>query len=305
MTRISKRMLTYILSAIAFLSLILGVMLSIPQTRTAKAADTAVTFSAAVLDKESHATYGTSIRFNTSGLQWNTNHNWETQETHPEIADYTTINGRTITEINAATTSTQKATVMMQGAGTFSFLRVYLPEAVMSVDDVRSMGILDGWSFIDERNNNIKYTASAATFYYSGSTTMTPADSYSSATKLTASDITISEASLTSPNNTVNSEGKEVIYGPDSLVVDINTGVQVYNSDANDVMQPALKSIRNSIYINGKSIEEWNAQLIAEDARFNKPSTYSMYPQNSTDSGHKNIFVKPIFLLELPPFFQR
>lgn len=295
MTRISKRILTFILSAIAFISLACGVVFTAPRVKMAKAANTAITFTSATLSDASDATHGTSIRFDTSGLQWQGYHNWvsASADAWKSIADHTTVNGRTVTEINDATTSDQKITIMMQPAGSFSFLRLYIPAEIMDVSEVKSMGILDGWSFTDTKATtsggvvnptyNTTFTASAATFYHVGGNTMTPESSYSSATKLTASDITISEARLTLPQ--------------DSYEVDIDIGMKVYSGDQYDPMQSSYDAVRHSIYINGKSIEEWNAQKIAEDARFNDPAMYSRFPQNSQDAGHKNIFVKPVSLV--------
>ena len=47
----------------------------------------AVSFTSATLDKASHDTYGTSIRFDTEGLQWETYHNWVSAEDWASIAD--------------------------------------------------------------------------------------------------------------------------------------------------------------------------------------------------------------------------
>lgn len=292
MTRISKKIIGWILGAFACIAVALGVIASHPQVKTASAADVSVTFSAATLgDTKDYAdTYGTSIRFDTSsalGVQWSTNHNWVKASDWKSIADYTTVNGRTVTEINNATTHTQKITLMMQPytAKTCSFLRLYIPAEIIPLGEIKAMGILDGWSFNNGSNN---YTASATTFLRNGDT-MVEASAYSAVTKLTASNITIGEASNIKPTDTR--------FVMDSYFVNIDIGQQV--ASEYDTMYDGCKAIRSSIYINGKSIEEWNAQKIAEDARFKDPALYTTFPQNSDLTvypKHADVFIKPVCL---------
>ena len=281
MARISKKVLSYILGVVACLAMVFGVLTARPQTKTASA-ETAVTFNAAHLGDEKHDTYGTSIRFDTVGQTWSTNHNWITAEDWTSISDYTTVNGRTVTEINKATTSAQKVTLMLQPAGSFSFLRLYIPAEVMSISDVKSMGILDGWSF----NNGVEtFTSSAVTFFRSGDS-MRLENAYTETTKLTAANISISNATLTNYTN----PGCTV----DSYYVDIDLGMQVTGEF--DAMYNAGKFARQAIYINGKSIEEWNTQKLAENSKFSDPASYTKFPQNSTDPSHLSTFVKPVGL---------
>lgn len=292
MTRISRKIIGWILGAFACIAVALGVIASHPQVKMASAADVSVTFSAATLgDTKDYAdTYGTSIRFDTSsalGVQWSTNHNWVKASDWKSIADYTTVNGRTVTEINNATTHTQKITLMMQPytAKTCSFLRLYIPAEIIPLGEIKAMGILDGWSFNNGSNN---YTASATTFLRNGDT-MVEASAYSAVTKLTASNITIGEASNIKPTDTR--------FVMDSYFVNIDIGQQV--ASEYDTMYDGCKAIRSSIYINGKSIEEWNAQKIAEDARFKDPALYTTFPQNSDLTKyptHADVFIKPVCL---------
>ena len=291
MTRISRKLISWLLGALACVAIIFGIVIARPQTKTAAAADTAVTFSAAVLDKHigsgdtaAYAPCGYSIRFDTSGAQWSTYHSWVAANAWGSIADYTTINGRTVTEINNATTHSQKITLMMQPAGSFSFLRLYIPAEIMDISDVKSMGILDGWSFNNGTNN---YTASAVTFLRNGDT-MLEASAYTATTKYTASNITIGTASNINPTNT------NIVL--DSYMVNIDIGQDFSANGGYNTMYDTYKTIRKSIYINGKSIEEWNSQKIAEDSRFKDPSTYTTFPQNSRAPDHADVFIKPVAL---------
>lgn len=280
MTRISKKILSCILGAIACFAVLFGVLFTSPETKTADAADTAITFSAAVLGDASDATYGTSIRFNTSGAQWATYHNWVSAADWATIADYTTVNGRTVTEINNANPGKQPITLMMQPSGGFSFLRLYLPADIMSIDDVRSMGILDGWSFNNGTNN---YTASETTFLRNGDS-MVLASNYTSSTIVTP---TIGTA--------VSGYRTRDSVGGDSWVVSIDLGSGAVYGEY-DLMYDGYKYLRNAIYINGKSIEEWNTQAIEENSALGDPSSYMVFPQNSTDPTHLAPFVKPVGL---------
>ena len=75
MTKFAKKTIQLLLAVSFVFTLVFGVS-TIANPKTAKAADTAITFSAACLGDASDTTYGTSIRFDTSGLQWETYHNW-------------------------------------------------------------------------------------------------------------------------------------------------------------------------------------------------------------------------------------
>ena len=289
MTKISKKITAWLLGVVAFVALAFGIVLARPQTQTASAA-TSVTFNATALSDATHATYGTSIRFDTAGQTWASYHNWVNAEDWKSIADYTTINGRTVTEINNATTSEQKITLMMQPAGSFSFLRLYLPADVMSVDDVKSMGILDGWSF---NNGADTFTSSAVSFFRLGDTMVAESNYAPAESKLTTSNISIGDAVLTNHQN-ANWSAERATWGADSYYVDIDLGRNVVGNY--DAMYDGSLYVRKAIYINGKSIEEWNAQKIAEDARFADPASYSMFPRNSTDPSHPKWFAKPVSL---------
>lgn len=159
MAKSFRKITTWLLGVLTCVALVLGFISTRPEVKAS--AETTVTFSSVVNDTM-HETYGLPIRFNTSVLAWDTYHNWVNADAWKSISDYTAINGKTVTEINAATSSTQKITLMMQPAGNFSFLRLYVPTTVMAKEDLRSVEILDGWSF-----NNGKDTYTAPSVEYS------------------------------------------------------------------------------------------------------------------------------------------
>ena len=211
----------------------------------------------ALLDKEYHETYGKSIRFETVGLQWETYHNWESAEAWASIADYTIINGKTVTEINAGITSGQKLTLMMQPGGTFSFLRIYIPEAVMSVEDVVTMGILAGWTFENDKDEKV-YTCSSTVYFYNQNGTMVEKTEY-----LFANDITIGEA--------YKSGTAGELY-----LVDITSSAWNSACDAFDYNYPGYISVRQNLFINGVSVHTINTTV--DDSAY----VYSSSPMNNT-----------------------
>ena len=287
MTRISRKIISWILGAFTVVALAFGVVFTMPEVKTAKAADTAVTISAAYLEGANLEKDGYfQIRLDTQGKTWTNSQNNKTvselSKSFSSVVDYTVINGRTLTELQNACTSELPIIVTLQPAGSFSFMRIWVPLDFMSKDQIRSIGILDGWAFNDGLAN---YTCSETTYLRTGDS-MVLASNYSATTKLTSADITISDATL---SHRVHSE-----RGADSYIVDITLGGKTCGEY--DAMYDGYKYVRNAIYINGKSIDEWNAEMIAKDARFNDPSTYTYFPQNSTDSGHQAVFAKPIGL---------
>ena len=279
MTKITKKIVTWIFGAIAFVAFSFGLVFAMPQVKTAQAADAAVNFNEYFLEGDT-AQY-MQIRLNTEGETWTVSSNDTPLANIPSVANYTTINGRTLTELQNSTTSNNKILVTLQPAGSFSFIRIFVPLDIMTTSQVRSVGILDGWSY---RGGETNYTSPAITLLRTGDTLVKP-ENYTANTKLTSADITISDAQLV--------HRVHAGRGADSYMVDINIGMSFGEYDT---MYNGYAKARSMIYINGKSIEEWNAQMIAEDARFNDPSTYTYFPQNSTDSSHKDWFVKPIGL---------
>ena len=278
MTRISKRIIGWLLGALATLAVAFGIYFAMPQSTKSVKAETGVTFESATLDKESDPTYGTSIRFNTGAGGWGTStypnnwNNWVAATSFTGISDYTKVNGRTVTEINAANPGKQPITLMTQPLSEDTgFLRLYIPESIMSIDEVYSMEIMDGWNFVNT-SNPITYTAPAVTFVRTG-------DTMGVAPSVTEYTPTIGAATLANV---------------DCLEVNITAGdASALSYEVMGNANSAL-SVRNLIYINGKSIEQWNNELLAEDEAFYTDRTmYRCWPQNSAESGHEK-FHRPI-----------
>ena len=284
MTKITKKIVSLIFGAIAFIAFSFGLVFTMPQMKTAKAADTAVTFTAAYLEGNNNELEGyLQIRMDATGVAWASANRKNVGELPSTVVDKTTVNGFTLTELEEKCTSNLPIIVTLQSPGSFSFMRIWIPLDFMTIDGVRSFGVLDGWAYNDGATN---YTSSAITYVRENNAMVNLASC--SDTKLTADDITIGDAQLVhrNPNSS---------RAADSYIVEIKID-GLTCADEYAAMYSGYDYLRKAIYINGKPIEDWNAQLIAEDARFNDPSTYTYFPQNSTDPSHKTAFVKPIGL---------
>ncbi|MBQ8405150.1 MAG: hypothetical protein IJX09_00725 [Clostridia bacterium] len=296
MTKITKKIVSLIFGAIAFVAFSFGLVFTMPQMKKAKADDVAVTFSAAYLEGSNGEITGYyQIRMDTQGQTWTNSQNRKTvdelSQSYSSIVDYTTINGRTLTEWQEACTSELPIIVTLQPAGTFSFMRIWLPLDFIQQDQIRSLGVLDGWAYNDGVAN---YTIAETTYLRAGDT-MVLASNYAveNTEKLTSENenITIGDAVLA---HRMYHDSNYTNRGADSYMVDINLGG--YTCGEYDAMYNTYKYVRNAIYINGKSIDEWNSQKIAEDARFGDISSYTYFPQNSTTAGHQEVFAKPVGL---------
>jgi hypothetical protein len=243
MTKISKKIITWFLGAIAFVAIAFGIVLTNPQA-TLASAETPVTFVSACCEDGGAADGYFDYRIDTSVLAWPMSANDVAAADWRSISDYTTINGRTITEFNNATTSEQKIKLTLQPAGSFSFLRLHVPNTMISVhNEVRVIGFLDGWSFTIGGET---YTTTATSFFRNG-------DGFYGAnvTSLTKKEgITIGNLTFQNGAYKVNIELGEKLA---------NTYDTMYGGD-----YEKWTKLRDRIYINGKSVNEWNAQMIAQ-----------------------------------------
>ena len=165
MTRITKKIITTVFAALAFVAFSFGLVFTMPQVKTAKAAEVAVNFNEALLEGDIPSDGVMQIRLNTEGQTWATYHNGKTLSELPSVANYTTINGRSLMEIQNASTSGKSITVTMHPAGSFSFLRVFVPLEIMTSSEIKSVGVLNGWSLNDGQAN---YTSPEVTYLRTG-----------------------------------------------------------------------------------------------------------------------------------------
>ena len=125
MTRLSRKIMTWLLGVFAFVTLLLAIAIGSPLTKTAKAATQTTTWTDTLsVDKiEGYTRY----RFNTTSLMWQAYNNESYDDSY--LAN-TTLNGKTVKELNAEAQkagSTQKIWACLQPAGSFSFYSVCVP----------------------------------------------------------------------------------------------------------------------------------------------------------------------------------
>ena len=199
---------------IAVFALTLGAGLGfMPKANTAKAASTDVNFNVVYLEGDIAEEGVMQIRLNTEGQTWATYYNDKLLSELPgNVADNVTINGRTLREIENASTSTGSIRVSMQPAGTFSFIRAFIPLDMMKSSDISTIGVLGDFNFTE---GDVTFTSPAITYIRVGND-MVKASNYTEKETLTSADVTISDAQLT---HRVHAE-----RGADSYMVDINVG---------------------------------------------------------------------------------
>ena len=212
MTKITKKIVTWIFGAIAFVAFSFGLVFAMPQVKTAQAADTAVNFNEALLEGDVSAAGVMQIRLNTEGQTWATYHNDKLLSELPGVANYTTINGRSLADIEKSSTSEGQIRLTLQPAGSFSVVRVFIPLDMMTTSEIRSIGVLDGWNLA---SGETTFTSPTVTYLRSGDTMVKP-ENYTANTKLTSADITISDAQLV--------HRVHAGRGADSYMVDIAMG---------------------------------------------------------------------------------
>lgn len=176
MTRLTKKVLTWLLSAFAFMALALGIAFGRPQTKTASAETVTATWSSFHFEPNIDGTTNTRLRFNTPALAWTGNHNDASDD---QYLAYTKINGRTVKEINEAALekdpNSSRIKANIQPAGNFSFYALIIPESFTEIlpSDIYSVSIEAGWTYVDNHNGNYNgntYTTEGVRYDLIGST---------------------------------------------------------------------------------------------------------------------------------------
>jgi hypothetical protein len=154
MTRISKRLITWLLTAIAFLAIAVGLVFTRPQVKMASADTVEAVWKDTGITVQDMGDYKRFL-IQTDGLQWSSYNN---QSYEDNYLAYTKLNGKTVKEINAEAAAaglTGKIWACLQPAGTFSFYSVCIPEAFETLlpEEVFSLSIESGWSHLDSSTN--------------------------------------------------------------------------------------------------------------------------------------------------------
>ena len=251
MTRISRKMMGWLLGAVAFVTFALGIAFTHPQTKAVSAATASVTWEDSTLNVEKLDGYQ-RLRVNTSGLHWTSYNN---QSFADEYLAYTKLNGRTVKEINAAAKAageTSQIYACLQPAGSFSFYSVYIPNDFkeLLVEDVYSFAVEPGWTHVDS-STNPTYPGTGNTY------TLTESMRYNKREGTTwrmntagYTDIVSGSTFGVTNQGTTNGTTCYLLYTTNSLWG--NAGTLKLNDP-----------ILNNLYINGKSIDDWNEEAQA------------------------------------------
>ena len=260
MTRFTKKVMTWLLSAFAFMALALGIAFGRPQTKTASAETVTATWSDSfgVQKFEDYTRY----LIQTPELAWTSYNNVSYAD---EYLAYTKLNGRTVKEINetaAANGSTEKIWACLQPAGSYSFYSVCVPNTFeeMSPSEIRSFSIELGWTHVDS-STSTTYPGTGNT--YTNSTTLLW--HFRNATNEFKQNTGVNKDINATANFTLQNQGEvysnNVATGSTCLILNTcdTTGLWTSGGTPLKIGNPVL----HEIYINGKSIYDWNAEAQA------------------------------------------
>ncbi|MBR4943088.1 MAG: InlB B-repeat-containing protein, partial [Clostridia bacterium] len=296
MTRISKRFITWLLAAIAFVAIAFGFALVPSQTKTASAATVEVVWKEAGIEVQDFTDYKRFL-VQTEGVHWTSYNN---QSYADNYLAYTKLNGKTVKEINAEAKeagSSQQIWACLQPAGSFSFYSVCIPKTFETLlpEDVFSLSIEAGWTHLDSSTNP---TYPGTGNDYKNSTQVLWSYRDDSFKKNTGKYADFSTASPTFISQGDQKDGSTCFLFSTRDTANFWTAYSTVLKLNNPIL--------NAIYINDKSINDWNAE--AQDALANGSITdicYGSTNGNNTTAGAP-IAVRPGFASDanIGAFFQ-
>ena len=242
MSRVKKWLLTATLSVVAALTLCLGVVFSMP-TKMASAQTLPTTNWTLAREGD------TQFRIQNGNTYWNTNTN---SVTTASMLDYTEINGKTLSQINAEKPGSVSVTLQPAGGSIGSFYRVNINTEIagFTTSDIGTVVVRAGWSHTD---SNATYTIDTDLYF----------------------------AHAQNKWGTDNSNWK---YIPKENVVDISDAIQLQDQGIQTTVTRSILiktsdntywtadpvtpnegggSFLNMLYINGTSVKEWNKKAHA------------------------------------------
>ena len=255
MTKISKRIITWLFTAIAFVSIVCGIAFTRPQMKVASA-DTVETIwkdEGINIQDIQNETY-TRLLVKTDGNQWTAYNN---QSYEDNYLAYTKLNGKTVKELNeeeAAVGRTGKIWACLQPADTFSFYSLCIPDTFETLrpEEVFSMSVEPGWTHLDS-SINPNYPGTGNEYVNSAQVLWAYRDN--AFVKNTGKYVDFSTASFTFNNQGDQKDGSTCFI--------LNTCDTASFWTAYSTVLKMNNPILNAIYINGKSINDWNAEAQA------------------------------------------
>ena len=213
-------------------------------TATAKTQTIEPAWSSGNFEPNVDGTAYTRIRLNTSGLAWTAGVSGSTDE---QYLAYTKLNGRTIKEINDAASANgceELIKVYVRNASTFSFYGIYIPNTFTEIlaEDVYTVTVLAGWQHQDSGTGNTYMNSNSTTWYFRDKTFQ----------------------QNTGVNKDINASA-DFTFGNQG---DQGNGATCFILNTKDLSNLWTKTngtickgnpLLNWIYINGKSVKDWNA----------------------------------------------
>jgi hypothetical protein len=273
MSKIKKLFATAILSVVAALTLCLGMVFSMP-TKTADAASLATENWTLALEGE------TTFRVQNGTKYWGGNTNFVTTAS---MLDYTEINGKTLTEINAEKPGAITVTLQPADGNIGSFYRVNINSEIagFTMRDVGTVVVKAGWSHTDSTGT---YTIDTDLYFahLQNKWATDPAEwKY------------IPKANVVDISNAITMQDQGIqMVGTRSIL--IATSENNYWSATPVTANEGGGAFLNMLYINGVSVKEWNKKAHAAlEAGDITDITYGS--QHSTISNNKGDYA-PIFV---------
>ena len=191
----------------------------------------------------------TRIRLNTTDLAWTVSLDGTMEDQY--LAN-TKLNGRTVKEINetaAVNGCEELIKAYIRPAGTFSFYSLYIPNGFTEilVEDIYTVTLEAGWQHKDNATGHTYNTSNAITWYFRDKTLQ--------------QNTGVNKDINATANFTFANQGDQG-NGATCFILNTLDNDNLWKS-TNTTMGKGNPSL-NWIYINGKSIKEWNAEAQAE-----------------------------------------
>lgn len=270
MTKASKKICSLLLGLVMAVALVFGIVFAMPTT-VAKAESLSTTGWTLAIEGDYE------FRIQNGNTYWSTYTNGVTTAS---MLDYTEINGKTLSEINAENPGAVTVTLQPAGGTIGSFYRVSINSANWDFTrhDIGTVKIRAGWSHTDK---NATYTIDTDLYFAHKQTAASQGDTWkfidSSKIVDISDDIVIQDQGIISPNT------RSIL---------MRTTSQNYWSGFTPNERGG--AFLNFYYINGKSVRDWNKEAHAAlDAGEITDITYGS--GHGTISGNKGVYA-PIFV---------
>ncbi|MBE7100963.1 MAG: hypothetical protein E7364_05070 [Clostridiales bacterium] len=271
MTKMKKKIYSLLLGVLAFFALMLGVAFSMP-TQKASAETTLSTENWTLAIEGDYA-----FRIQNGNTYWST---YTNDVTTASMLDYTEINGKTLSEINAETPGAITVTLQPAGGTIGSFYRVTINSAVSDLTrhDLGTVKVRAGWSHTDA---NGTYTIDTDLYFAHKQTAASQGDTWKY----------IPAANVVDISDDIVLQDQGVIATNTRSILLKTTGTAYWSGFTPNEHGGAFL---NMLYVNGTSVRDWNKQAHAAlDAGEITDITYGS--GHNTISGNKGVYA-PIFV---------